>query len=70
MNIETVEDLSNTIADWLGIYGCCKSNGDEGCEFNKDKPFCCRVGFTSEMKERMNTAVGNDFKIALANLKQ
>ena len=63
MNIETVEDLAETLADWLGIYGGCKSDGDTGCEFDKDKPFCCRQGFVSEMKERIVKAVENDNKL-------
>jgi hypothetical protein len=69
MIIETVDDLSNTLADWLGIYGCCKSNGDEGCEFKKDLPFCCRMGFVGEMTERITTAVENDKKLESVSLK-
>lgn len=69
MDIETVSDLVNTLADWLGIYGCCKSDGDEGCEFNKQKPFCCRMGFVGEMEERIPAAVENDKKLEQGSLK-
>lgn len=35
MQIETVDELAEQIADWLGIYGSCKKenplNGDEEC---------------------------------------
>lgn len=62
MEIETTEDLANQLADWFGIYGNCKSDGDTGCRFDKKKPFCCRFGFCEEMKERMTAAVENDKK--------
>ncbi len=72
MNIETTEDLAEKMADWLGIYGACKSNGNDGCTndgcaYDKNKPFCCRVGFTGAMKERMTEAVENDNKIDKLN---
>jgi len=64
MTIETTEDLCNQIADWIGVYGCCKAASGhvmDNCE-NKN-PLCCRVGFMIEMKERMINAVENDKKI-------
>lgn len=67
MFIETTEELAEKIADWLGIYGGCKGNGDDGCTYDKNKPFCCRVGFTGAMKERMTEAVENDNKIDKLN---
>lgn len=63
MEIETVEDLANTLADWIGIYGGCKSNGETGCELKESKPFCCRAGFCQTMEERIVNAVENDKKI-------
>lgn len=44
MNIETVNDLAEQIADWVGIYGGCKnesspdSDGVNGCTYNKSEP--------------------------------
>jgi hypothetical protein len=38
MNIETVEDLANQIADWMGVYGCCKQETEEGT-----KPELCQL---------------------------
>jgi len=63
MTIETVDDLVEQLADWLGVYGGCKSNGDEGCEYDENTPFCCRVGFSGAMKERIEKAVDNDRKL-------
>lgn len=69
MNIETVSDLAEKIADWIGIYGGCKSTGDEGCEWDAKKPFCCRQGFVDHMEERIRQAVDNDNKLEAGNLK-
>lgn len=66
MHIETTEDLAEKMADWLGIYGGCKSDGDDGCTYDKLKPFCCRIGFMGAMKERMIEAVENDKKLESA----
>lgn len=68
MEIETVGDLPNHIADWLGIYGCCKQETEDGnkpelCQFNKEKPVCCRVAFCSEIEERIRQAVKNEEKL-------
>lgn len=37
-----------------------ESYGDEGCELNKEKPFCCRMGFVSELEERIRLLVHNE----------
>ena len=63
MNIETTEDLCNQIANWIGVYGCCKAADDnsehaKGCD--NQNPLCCRTGFMMEMQERMIKAVEND----------
>lgn len=63
MEIETVSELVDKLADWLGIYGGCKSNGEEGCELTEAKPFCCRSGFCQIMEDRIRTAVENDEKL-------
>lgn len=65
MNIETVEDLSEQIADWIGIYGGCKniSNDDDFCTYDRNNPFCCRTGFINALSERMREAVDNDKKL-------
>lgn len=68
MNVETLDDVCNKIADWVGVYGCCKGNGDVGCEFDTDKPLCCRVGFTGHLKERIEQAIENDKKLAAAGI--
>lgn len=65
MEIETVEDLCNQIADWLGVYGCCKAaQAGQDC-YNKN-PRCCRVGFMMEMPDRIRAAVENEKKIELS----
>lgn len=45
MEIETVSDLANVIADWIGVYGACKDEGkSDECEFSEKKVTCCRIG--------------------------
>lgn len=63
MNIETVEDLANEVANWIGCYGACKANerGQEDC--HDENPFCCRVGFMMEFPDRIRAAVENDKKL-------
>lgn len=70
MEIETVDDLAEKIADWLGIYGSCKSDGDTGCDFDKhdfdkSRPFCCRHGFVGEIKDRIYQAIENEKKLGI-----
>lgn len=66
MTIETTEELSEQIADWIGIYGACKSDDPEGCP--NDNPLCCRVEFVRHIQERMIRAVENDKKLQALNL--
>lgn len=71
MEIETVPDLANKIADWLGVYGACKE-GDKYepcCEKSEKDIFCCRVGFCMHMEERIREAVGNENKLDDIHLK-
>lgn len=70
MNIETVEDLAEKMADWLGIYGGCKNihENDDNCTYDKCKPFCCRQGFVGAMEERIRESVENEKKLESAGL--
>lgn len=66
MTIETVDDLCNQIADWIGVYGACKACNDSedeanGCE--NENPLCCRTGFMMMLSERMQEAVENDKRL-------
>jgi hypothetical protein len=68
MEIETVDDLVEQLADWFGVYGGCKNNEeDENCEskckFDPKRPFCCRNGFQSVMGDRIRDAVNNEKKL-------
>ncbi len=68
MNIETVDELVDELANWLGIYGGCKNNEEsENCEnlctFDAKKPFCCRNAFLLEMEDRIRQAVENEKKL-------
>lgn len=65
MNFETVSELAEQIADWCGIYGACKSDGETGCRFDLQNPVCCRVGFMGGIEDRIREAVKNDERIAL-----
>lgn len=65
MEIETVEDLTNWLADKLGVYGTCK-NAAKSEDCNEETPFCCRVGFMIEMTRRIEQAVENDKRLASA----
>jgi len=82
MNIETVEDLANDIADKLGIYGACKhgqcqadeclAKSDEHCLHGggctDEIPLCCRQGFMMTFPDRVRQAVENDKKLEKADL--
>ncbi len=59
MVVETVEDLCEQLADWLGIYGCCKA-AEDNQDCHTVDPRCCRTGFMIVMQERINEAVKND----------
>ncbi len=70
MEIETVEDLSNKIADWISCYGACKSTDPDGCEHSEKAIACCRVGFMNHMKDRIREAVKNDELLTQLENKQ
>lgn len=66
MNIETIDDIIEDIANKLGVYGACKSTDPEGCD-NED-PCCCRVGFTMVLKDRIYVAIENETKLEKAGI--
>lgn len=68
MNIETVEDLCENLADLIGVYGCCKAavNGDD-CE--NENVCCCRTGFMMVIPDRIRAAVENEKKLEQSGLK-
>lgn len=68
MDIETVDDLANQIADWLGVYGTCK-DAEHGIDCEKKDTFCCRMGFIMELSDRIKKAADNDTKLESVNLK-
>ena len=62
MNIETLDEVINELADRLGIYGCCKkAEENEDCE--EKNAFCCRIAFTQVYEERIREAIKNEEKI-------
>ena len=66
MIIETVDDLAEQVADWLGVFGCCKMKGRD-CEDENDH--CCRTGFMMVFPDRIRQAVENEKKLELTGLK-
>ena len=69
-DLETVSDLANQIADWIGVYGSCKDEcNKDGCELSKNNVMCCRVGFMVELEERIRQAAENDILIEKRNLR-
>ncbi len=61
-SLETTDELCEQIADWIGVYGCCKSTQNmiiNKCEFDSN-PLCCRLGFIMELKDRIKNAAEND----------
>lgn len=64
MQIETVEELVEQLADWFGVYGGCKNPDDDRpqdkCTMDASKPFCCRAGFAMVMEERIRKAIHNE----------
>ncbi len=68
MEIETVEDLCNELANLIGCYGTCKAAAKgEDCE--ETSPVCCRMGFMMVMPDRIREAVDNERKLESLNLK-
>lgn len=69
MEIETVADLADAIADLIGVYGACKSKHPECCDHKegqeREDKLCCRVRFVGDMETRIRNAVGNDAHLVL-----
>lgn len=67
MNIETVDELCEHLADLIGVYGCCKAAGNtkDGIEVDceNENPCCCRTGFMMVMPDRIRQAAENDKKL-------
>lgn len=66
MNIETIDDIIEDIADKLGVYGACKSTDPDGCD--NDNDLCCRCGFSMALKDRIYAALENENKLKSVNL--
>lgn len=64
MEIETIDDICNEVADKIGVYGACKAaeQGKDSCE--EECYTCCRVGFMLTMPERIRMAFANELKLA------
>lgn len=58
MNVETIDDIIDDMANKLGIYGGCKSIDPDGCD--NDDICCCRVRFAMVMRHRIDRAVINE----------
>lgn len=68
MQVETVDDLVEQLADWFGVYGGCKNDEstddcESKCKYDPKMPFCCRNCFYTAMTSRIENAVENTRKI-------
>lgn len=68
MNIETVDDLADAVADMIGCYGCCPA-AEKGEDCNDSRFNCCRIGFMMVFPDRIRAAVENEKKLEELNLK-
>jgi len=68
VNMETVEELAESIADSVGVYGCGCSDTDANGFENHPDTCNCRICFVESMKERIVQAVHND--VFLSNVKE
>lgn len=78
MNIETVDELCEHLANLIGVYGACKHSNDTEIidgeerrvnECDQENDCCCRTGFMLVMPDRIRQAVENDKKLEQAGLK-
>lgn len=53
MAIETLDDIIDQLANWVGVYGA----HDDAADWRKPDALHCRVCFTSIMSERITAAV-------------
>ena len=66
MKIETVDDLAETICDWVGCYGTCDA-AEKGKDCTNNNIFCCRVGAMMVLPDRIRAAVENEEKLKSAD---
>lgn len=64
MAIETLEDIVESVADRLGIYGTCKGRDENGnlvreCLSSE----VCRICFVSDLKDRIHAAIEVERKL-------
>ena len=52
--LESVDDLAESLANLLGLYGSCNSESEEDC------PKDCRSCFVFSTKQRIREAVANE----------
>lgn len=61
MDIETVDEIVEQIADWCGIYGNCRQDDGTGSvKCTELDVTCCRLNFVMEMPDRIRRAVDNE----------
>lgn len=65
MNIETIEDIIEDLADKFDIYGQCSCITDEGFQNPpsgncRKTLICCRVNFAVTIKDRIYKAIENE----------
>lgn len=72
MQIETLSEIIEELADKLYIYGDCRSQSEEviaeKCNNDSVGIYCCRKIFESEMEERILEAIKNEKAINTAFL--
>ena len=54
VELETVEELADAIADMVGVYGCGPEHGDHEDDCN------CRMCLVIDMTDRIRQAVENE----------
>jgi hypothetical protein len=62
--IEEVEDLTEWLADQVGMWGSCPDGEKDGCYQER----YCRLCWTMEVKQRMRHAVLGELQRAQAQL--
>lgn len=65
MAIETLEDITEDIANQLGIYGTCKGRDENGNVVRDCLPSeVCRICFISDIKDRIRAAIEVERKLS------
>lgn len=68
MEIETLVDYVEWLADRMGIYGGCTAYDEKGEATEDDKCFGCRICWSDEMEIRIRSAVKNQDALQKAGL--